>query len=178
MKLMNKRYYSFGNPIKVNFREHYCYKCGTKLFQTTHRKVVYPEAEEAKFYEFTDWDGRMFGPCEFIHKVFYCSECREEIEFITQINMEDIDCLLSKVEKMYNNIAQNTSSKRFSVNKYFETEDGLIENKITKIENVRYLCISVKENGKELKLQKFPLCRKKSWERPYYFRVSKRDLIG
>ena len=30
---MNKQYYSFGNPFKVKFREHFCYKCGTKLIQ-------------------------------------------------------------------------------------------------------------------------------------------------
>lgn len=39
----------------------------------------------------------MVGPCEFIHKVFYCSKCSQNIEFITQINQEDIEIIIQKV---------------------------------------------------------------------------------
>ena len=85
---MNKQYYSFGNPFKVKFREHFCYKCGTKLFIIKHSKVVNRKSEDAKYYDFSIGvdGGVMVGTCEFIHKVFYCSKCSEEIEFVTQIN--------------------------------------------------------------------------------------------
>lgn len=49
---MNKQYYSFGNPFKVKFREHFCYKCGTKLFIIKHSKVVNRKSEDAKYYDF------------------------------------------------------------------------------------------------------------------------------
>lgn len=50
---MNKQYYSFGNPFKVKFREHFCYKCGTKLFIIKHSKVVNRKSEDAKYYDFS-----------------------------------------------------------------------------------------------------------------------------
>ena len=98
---MNKQYYSFGNPFKVKFREHFCYKCGTKLFIIKHSKVVNRKSEDAKYYDFSIGvdGGVMVGTCEFIHKVFYCSKCSEEIEFVTQINQEDIDILIRSVYK-------------------------------------------------------------------------------
>ena len=37
---MNKCWYNDGNPFKVKFRNHYCYKCGEKLTIVKHRKVV------------------------------------------------------------------------------------------------------------------------------------------
>ncbi len=37
---MNKKYYSFGNPVKVRFRNHYCFNCGTELSIIKHNKVV------------------------------------------------------------------------------------------------------------------------------------------
>ena len=50
---MNKQYYSFGNPFKVKFREHYCYRCGSKLSIVKHHKVVSQKSDEAKYYDFS-----------------------------------------------------------------------------------------------------------------------------
>lgn len=93
---MNKQYYSFGNPFKVKFREHYCYRCGSKLSIVKHHKVVSQKSDEAKYYDFSIGvdGGVMVGSCEFIHKVFYCPKCSQNIEFVTQINQEDIDILI------------------------------------------------------------------------------------
>lgn len=112
---MNKQYYSFGNPFKVKFREHFCYKCGTKLFIIKHSKVVNRKSEDAKYYDFSIGvdGGVMVGSCEFIHKVFYCSKCSEEIEFVTQINQEDIDILIGKVQKIFNNKDRKITIKKF-----------------------------------------------------------------
>ena len=97
---MNKQYYSFGNPFKVKFREHYCYRCGSKLSIVKHHKVVSQKSDEAKYYDFSVGvdGGVMVGPCEFIHKVFYCQKCSQNIEFVTQINQEDIDILIESSE--------------------------------------------------------------------------------
>ena len=93
---MNKHWYNYGNTFKVKFRNHYCYKCGEKLTIVKHRKVVDQKSDEAKYYDFdAGGDGAiMVGPCEFIHKVFFCPKCSQNIEFITQINQEDIEIII------------------------------------------------------------------------------------
>ena len=82
---MNVEYYQFGNPIKARYRKHYCYKCGTSLLTIKHEKIVYQDSEEARNYSFSDFDGQMVGSCKFIHNVFYCPKCSDNIEFITQV---------------------------------------------------------------------------------------------
>ena len=171
---MNKQYYSFGNPFKVKFREHFCYKCGTKLFIIKHSKVVNRKSEDAKYYDFSIGvdGGVMVGSCEFIHKVFYCSKCSEEIEFVTQINQEDIDILIGKVQKIFNN-----KDRKITIKKFFESENDMLKENF-KIEMVKNLCLLIEENGKESLIYKIPIMRKKNWERPYYFKVTKKDLIA
>ena len=96
-KCWNKCWYIDGNVFKVKFRDHYCYKCGEKLMIVKHRKVVNQKSEEAKYYNFdAGGDTTMVGPCEFIHKLFFCPKCSQNIEFITQINQEDIDIIIQK----------------------------------------------------------------------------------
>lgn len=170
---MNKQYYSFGNPFKVKFRKHYCYKCGSKLSIVKHHKVVSQKSNEAKYYDFSIGiaDGIMVGPCEFIHKTFYCQKCSKYIEFITQINQEDIDILIESVQKYFYNQGRNINIK-----KYFEDIDNAAAVDYT-IETVSNLCLLVEEKNKETLVYKIPISRKKQWERPYYFKVSKKDLI-
>jgi hypothetical protein len=170
---MNKCWYSFGNPIKVKFREHYCYKCGTKLFLDEHRKVVSQKSEEAKYYSFHDASGSMIGPCEFIHNVFYCPKCFEQIEFVTQINREDIDILIEKVQVYF-----RKKGRKVSIKKGFENEKNVIKYFIEKMELIRNLCFIIEEEGKETLIYKVPISRKESWERPYYFKVKKKDLLN
>ena len=74
---MNKKYYSFGNPFKIKFRQHYCFKCGKELSRAKHCRVVFQDSENAKYYNFNIGadGGEMLGSCEFIHEVFRCSKC-------------------------------------------------------------------------------------------------------
>lgn len=46
-----------------------------------------------------------------------------------------------------------------------------------KIEMDKNLCLLIEENGKESLIYKIPIIRKKNWERPYYFKVTKKDLL-
>ena len=170
---MNKKYYSFGNPFKIKLREHYCYRCGTKLSIIKHHKVVSQKSDEAKYYDFSVGvdSGDMVGLCEFIHKVFYCQKCTQNIEFITQTNQEDIDILIRSVQNYFINKGRNVIIK-----KCFEN----MENKIVlncDIEYVRNMCLLIEENDKDTLVYKIPICRKKNWERPYYFKVNRKDLI-
>lgn len=100
---MNKRYYSFGNPFKVKFRNHYCFKCNNKLSIIKHYKIVHQKSEEAKYYDFSIGadGGNMVGPCEFVHNVFYCQTCSKQIEFVTQLSFEDIDIFIKKLKKSF-----------------------------------------------------------------------------
>ncbi|MBQ2875383.1 MAG: hypothetical protein IJE25_00060 [Clostridia bacterium] len=169
---MNKIYYTYGNPFKVKFREHYCYICGEKLMIVKHRKIVDQKSEEAKYYDFNAGDGAiMGGSCEFIHKVFFCPQCSQNIEFITQINKEDIDIIIKRVQKHFQKKGRN-----ITISKCFENHNEEIVEKCA-IELIKNLCLVIEENGKSTLVYKIPLTRKGYWERPYYFKISKRKLI-
>ena len=170
---MNKQYYSFGNPFKVKFREHYCYRCGSKLSIVKHHKVVSQKSDEAKYYDFSVGvdGGVMVGPCEFIHKVFYCQKCSQNIEFVTQINQEDIDILIESIQKYF-----YTKGRNINIKKYFENINNEVVEDCT-IESISNLCFLIEETDKDTLIYKIPISRKKNWERPYYFKVNKKDLI-
>lgn len=172
--VMNKRWYSFGNPFKVKFRTHRCYKCGAKLSVVKHRKVVAPQSEEAKYYDFNigATGGIMVGSCEFIHKVFHCPECSENIEFVTQISLEDVDIAVEKIKKYF-----GKRGRDLSISKSFRMKDKTTLDSCQNIEDVESLILSVTEKGKDDFIYKVPLCRKIVWERPYYFDISAGEII-
>ncbi len=173
MKNWNKQWYSAGNPFKVRFRKHYCCYCGTELQFTKHRKIVDQKSEEAKYYDFRKMgNGVILGSCEFIHKVFYCPKCNETIEFITQLNQEDIDIIIDKVTKYF-----AKKGRDISITKGFETRQGQITERVKTMENVVCLWLSVMENGKKTVEFKAPVLRRSTYERPYFFKVSQRELI-
>ena len=91
---MNKQYYSFGNPFKVKFREHYCYRCGSKLSIVEHHKVVSQKSDEANYYDFSVGadGGIMVGSCEFIHIVYM---------YHYDIDLDEIKDLDAFVKKYY-----------------------------------------------------------------------------
>ena len=93
----NVCYYVLGNPFKVKFRKHYCYKCKTELSIFKHKKSVSENSEDAKYYDFRrDIPSYAAGPCEYIHNVFYCPNCDENIEYLTQLSYEDVDIYMEK----------------------------------------------------------------------------------
>lgn len=51
--MINVKTYSAGNQFKINFRKHYCYKCGSKLSIIKLQKVVSQKSKEAKYYDFS-----------------------------------------------------------------------------------------------------------------------------
>ena len=171
----NVSYYSFGNTNKVKFRDHYCYKCDAELIILKNSKMVNPKSEEAKYYEFYSGPlgGRMVGACEFIHNVFFCPKCKEDIEFVTQLNQEDIDIIIDKVQRYF-----NRRGRKISIYKRFEVENGILEEVCRHIDQVKNLCFLIEEKGKETFIYKVQISRKQCWERPYYFDVTKRELIN
>ena len=173
---MNKYWYSYGNIVKIFFRKHICYKCGTNLSIVEHRKIVDPKSEEAKYYDFnagTD-GGAMVGPCEFIHKVFFCPNCKEEIEFITQVNLEDIDVIIDGVEKYF-----KKNGKNLTISKAFEIENGTIRNEINNLPEIKslYLLINTNETQEDPLIYRALLKRRSFWERPFYFDLKRKQLI-
>ena len=171
---MNKHWYNYGNIFKVKFRNHYCYRCGEKLMIVKHRKVVDQKSEEAKYYDFdAGGDGAiMVGPCEFIHKVFFCPKCSQNIEFITQINQEDIEIIIQKVISYF-----KKRNRKIFISKSYETKLGELLGKNFSLSDDIILCLHISENNKESKIYKIPIVRRKFWERPYYFDISKKKLI-
>ena len=169
---MNKIFYSFGNPLKVKFRKHYCYKCGRELSILKDSKIVSPKSEEARYYDFNiGSDGVMFGPCEFSHNVFYCPTCSEQIEFVTQLSLEDIDIFIEKTRKKF--FKKNIN---LEIKKAYETEKGN-HLRAESLENVPYLCLTVYHADKEVFVYKIPRKRKNCWERPYYFETPTKEFV-
>ena len=149
---MNKYWYNYGNTFKVKFREHFCYKCGEKLMIVKHRKVVDQKTEEAKYYDFdAGGDGAiMIGSWEFIHKVFFSPKCSQNIEFITQINQEDIEIIIKKVISYF-----KKRNREIFISKSYETKLGrFIENNFNLNDDI-ILCLHISEKTKSLKYIKF-----------------------
>ena len=163
---MNKHYYSFGNPFKIKFR--------TDLSIITHKKIVSPKSEEAKYYDFSNGvdGGVMVGSCEFIHKVFYCSTCLEEIEFVSQLSFEDLNNFIKKLKRKFLKKGITLAFKNT-----FETKENKYVDKVTKLEDIENFCLFIYVNDKEIFVSKFPLLRKKSWERPYYFKINAKEVV-
>lgn len=172
---MNKHWYNCGNPFKVKFRKHYCYKCGSELTIKKHYKIVYQKTEEAKYYDFDAGvdGGIMVGPCEFIHKIFFCPKCCNNIEFITQLSLEDVDIILRKTENHF-----RKKDRLINITKKFQTDDGTIINEIYNLSDNISLSLIIKENSKEDLIYNVPIKRKNSFERPYYFTILKNKLIN
>lgn len=138
-----------------------------------HQKVVDQKSEEAKYYSFDACGELMVGPCEFIHKVFFCPKCSQNIEFITQINQEDIEIIIKKVISYF-----KKRNREISISKSYETKLGkLIENDLSLNDDI-ILCLHISENNKESKTYEIPITRRGFWERPYYFNLSKKKLIN
>ncbi len=172
---MNKCWYSYGNASKVKFRKHSCYRCGEKLIIVKHRKVISQKSEEAKYYDFSIGvdGGAMVGPCEFIHKVFYCPKCSRNIEFITQINLEDIDVIIKKVIRYF-----KIRNREIFISKSYETKLEEVKENNFNLNDDTVLCLHILENNKETRLFNIPIIRRKFWERPHYFDITKKKLIN
>ena len=169
---MNVQYYQFGNPIKARYRKHYCYKCGTSLSIINHEKIVSQDSQEACYYSFSDLDGQMVGSCKFIHKVFYCPKCSDNIEFITQLNQEDIDNIINKTIAYF-----AKRGKKVSITKCYKNKIGDIVNYITQIEQIKKMVLIIDVDGQKTIQYEVPISQKLSYECPYYFNITKKQLI-
>ena len=169
--MINVKTYFAGNQFKINFRKHYCYKCGSKLSIIKLQKVVSQKSKEAKYYDFSFDDGTMIGPCKFIHKAFNCRNCSQIIECVTQLNQEDIDIIIKKVQDYFDDIGT-----KITIKKYFENKNKELVDVNFDFESVANLCLVIEQKNNTL-FYRVPLSRKEKWERPYYFKVKKRELI-
>lgn len=171
---MNKRYYSFGNPFKIKFRKHYCYKCQSELTVIVNSKIVKKNSEEAKYFDFNiGFDGgQMIGDCQFIHKVFYCRKCNIEIEFVTQLSFEDVDVVINQVKEYFNHKGISVM-----IDKQYESKNGVLKNYFDDIDDIKYLILLITKD-KNIVNFRIPLQKKGVWERPAYFKLKKEKLIN
>jgi hypothetical protein len=79
--------------------------------------------------------------------------------------------LIKKIQRHYDKKGQN-----IEINKYFEMRNGQLKNYIDKIENITNLCIFIKIDEAAV-TYKVPISRKNVYERPYYFKLSKKEII-
>ncbi len=172
-------YYQSGDQFKVRFRKHYCYKCGKELSVIKHSKFVHSKEENAKYYDFTTSSGssyvprsRAHGMCEFIHKIFFCMKCIKPIEFVTQINQEDIDIIISKTQKYF-----LKRGRTVNIEKLFETQNNELVDRCIIDETVKNLVLKIKDEDEGYMIYNVPISRRDKYERPYYFDLKKRKLI-
>ncbi len=171
---MNFYHYSVGNPFKIKFRRHFCFNCMTELTIENREVVVSQKDEKAKYYDFsTPLGGDFIGSTKFIHKIFYCSRCQEQIEFVTQLSLEDVDIVIHKVIKYF-----KKRGRTIVIAKTYEMKNGERSNKISDYSKVSNLCLIIKEHGKNQKEYKIPIKRENEWERAYYFALNKKELIN
>lgn len=133
--------------------------------QTSQRDKL--KSEEAKYYDFgVEVDsGVMLGPCEFIHRAFYCQKCSQNIVLVTQINQENIYILIESVQKHFNNKGKNVSIKKCFENINNEVVDDY------SISSINNLYLIIEENDMNTLIYKIPISRKKNWGRNYYFKI-------
>ncbi len=169
---MNNSGYFYGNPFKVYFRQHRCFRCGNILRIRTHRKIVNQTSAEAQYYDFSlPVEGRMIGPCEFVHNVFHCAQCEKDIEFYTQTSIEDIDFIVSQLNRQL-----HKNSQRFFIRKIFETTSNTIVDRTEEIQDLYTLSLVIEKEESLENLLTLPKLNKGLWERPAYFKIHPADL--
>lgn len=168
IKMTNaKHYYQFGNPLKIKFRNHNCFLCNHPLTIIKHKKVVDSKSEEARYYDFTIGELSFTGKCEFIHKIFYCSKCKKELEFVTQLSFEDHNEFLKKMLKKL---------KHYQVIQEWIDVNGNSFEKIPNFDDVSCYRFSIIYKNKKTLLFENEVKRKKIWERPLYISYDKRNI--
>lgn len=169
---MNKSGYFYGNPFKVFFRQHRCFRCGNILRIRPHRKIVNQTSEEARYYDFSlPVEGRMIGPCEFVHNVFHCEQCEKDIEFYTQTSIEDIDSVVSQLNRQLLKEKQG-----IFIRKIFETSSLTILDGIEDIQELHMLSLVIDKGESVENLLTLPKLNKRLWERPAYFKIHITEL--
>ena len=64
--------------ISARMKKHYCPVCNGLLRVISKGVVINSESEEAKNFNFSVMDGRMYGNIRFTNDIFYCNECDRE----------------------------------------------------------------------------------------------------
>ena len=69
----------WSRPLFTKWGKHYCPVCGEELKKIKGSKIVNPQSEEAKNFDFSSYggDGYMNGNVKFIWTEFFCSKCRK-----------------------------------------------------------------------------------------------------
>lgn len=167
--MKNKVWYHFGNIFKVRFRKHFCHVCQKQLIQIKHEKIVNSKSSEAGYYDFSLLDTNITGDCKFVHKVFYCSICNEEIELITQLSIEDNEKWMRKIS---NKLLDFLPLDKVLFT-WIDVNDNVMEqtNNSDKVGKTVYL-ISL-NNKEKIEIICSFVDRKIYWERPYYFKKNK-----
>jgi len=164
--MKSKIWYSSGNIFKVKFRKHYCFKCGEELNTKKHSKVVHSKSDEAKYYDFTYGETSVRGNCEFIHKIFYCSNCSYDIEYLTQIGMEDYVQWEKKAFDLINRKVVKCFDRQISLKKIWlddENEEHIVRPDLEKIS-----CYIVRISDLNVDIVCAKRYQSKYWERPYF----------
>ncbi len=177
MKLMHPNtnivctHYFWGNPFKIKFRKHYCYKCGRRLIIVDHRQDENQPYNATPEYDFITPVTELTHFNKFDHDVFYCPGCDEYTEFITQTSMEDIEIIAKKVIKYF-----KKRGRTINIQRCFETKEGKIV-KVCDLKDAKNMCLLIEEDERDSMLFPIPIIQLKELAKPYEFQLNKKDLI-
>lgn len=169
---MQKSSYFIGNYFKFKLRQHCCHRCANSLRVITNSKWVSPTSEEAKYYDFNNGSDVCWNePCEFYHKVFFCSFCYTTFEVVTQISIEDIKIITEQIMSKF-----QKKGIDLSIQPSYILKAGTAVQHFDDMCNVDYLHLSIVKDKSEIAVYKVPVIQIQAYDRPYYFNLSKKDL--
>ena len=140
-----KHEYISEGSLKAGLHNHFCFKCGKKLKIKKISKLVDRYSEEGRNYDFTEivyYHVPFFAAeerirevgnreetvlkCNFIHKAFFCTQCCQHTEFVTQLSLEKIDKYINKLQ------SRDIRCERFYIMKNGERSSVLTDVNETK----------------------------------------------
>lgn len=141
---MRKAYYFHGNPIRFYCKKHNCPICNRELKIIMHHKIINSKSDEVEKYSslFDYGEGRLMGnfDCDIRHKIFYCTQCRLEIEKKTLFTCED---MLIKIKNI-----QKTSKLHRTIELKYLLDDGNIVLKTDNPLKIKKVIACLVDNGK------------------------------
>ena len=162
--MKSTKYYQFGNPLKIAFRKHSCMYCGNSLDKRKHNRIVNSKSSEARYFDFTYGEtNTISGDCNFIHKVFYCSKCGKEIEFVTQLSYEDNE---KWIKKAYSELLKYFKAEQIG-KVWIDNNGNPWSSALSMGEFQRFLFV-ITINGKKHNLPCSIMSQKNCWGRPIF----------
>ena len=167
-----KKHYHIGSYKKAYNKTHYCYQCGLPLQIITNYIEIRNGVIEPKGIHFIDDNisilNNKFSSIKYDYDLLFCNNCNYEIDFCTQISLEEINKCMKIIAFKY---WKQNNTIIFSY--YFVKSNGDIQTNVDNFNGVRYMAIDMLNEGKTQTIYEAPLDVHKIFHQPVYFKFNK-----